>query len=459
MDLDAARRLWPLLTPAGLRQLERVRQHAQAPRWTHLIGDHATAEDLAALDAFRAALAAPRAAHRAGPPDPIVEWVARTRARVPLWQERIPQGFALARDWAFLPTTRREDLAAHLDLSVPEDEPTERLIVYETSGTTGHALRVPHHPRAVAMTHALAELALGWHGAAVRRGPEAVACMNLRAQASVWVYPSVFSAWGEAGFARLNLNPHAWAGGAADARRFIEELDPGLLTGDPGSFAELLRLGVAARPAALLSTAVTLDAPLADALAARYRCPLLDWYSTTETGPIACSRPGGPGMALLAHDLYVELLDADGLPVPEGERGEVAVTGGRNPFLPLLRYRTGDTARLVSHPDGPRLVDLEGRAAVTFRATDGSPVNPVDVGRALRHDFAVVQHEFLQRGDGSLAATLRPAWGLPLDPARVEAALQRLFGAGARVEVRVDDTLGLERKVVPYRREAPPEAP
>lgn len=453
MELEAARKLFPLVTEAGLRNLERIRQHACAPKWTHEIGDHVIAEDLEAVDRFRRAQATTRDPSRRGPPDELVRRLMALRERVPLWDERIPRGFDFARDWGYLPTTTREDLAARVERCLPVDEPRDRLIVYETSGTTGHAVRVPHHPRAVALLHVLAETALGWHGKKVREGPGTVACMNLRAQASVWVYASVFSVWREAGFARVNLNPHAWAGGVEHGRQFVQELDPGFLAGDPGSFSELLRWDVPARPAAMLSTAVALTQPLAERLEARYGCPVMDWYSTTETGPIACSKPGGAGMALLASDLYVEVVDEEGQPVPEGRRGEIAVSGGRNPFLPLLRYRTGDFARLVSCADGPRIVDLEGRGSVVFRAVDGAPVNPVDVGRALRNNFAVVQHEFVQKADGSCEATLRPAWGSPIDPDQVASELRALFGEGARISVSFDETLGLERKAVPYRSE------
>lgn len=459
MDLDDARRLFPLATEAGLRTLGRIREHSCAPRWTHAIGDHVVAEDLRAVEAFREALARPRPAPRPGPSDALVAWVESLRDRVPLWQERIPRGLPIARDWAYLPTTSRADLAARLEAAVPLDEPDDRMIVYETSGTTGHALRVPHHPRAVALLHPLAELALSWHGLAVQQGPDQVACMNLRAQASVWVYPAIFSAWREAGFARVNLNPRAWAGGADHARTFLEDLAPGFLSGDPATFSELMRLGPQVRPAALLSTAVSLTAPLRAALEARFGCPVIDWYSTTETGPVACTRPGGPGYSLLPHDLHVEIVDADGLPVPEGQRGEIAVTGGRNPYLPLLRYRTGDFARMARVGDEVRLLDLEGRASIVFRADDGTPVNPVDVGRALRQNFAVVQHEFVQRADGSCLAAIRPAYGMPIDAEAVRTDLRGLFGAKARVEVRVDDALGVERKVVPYRCELAEPAP
>lgn len=469
MELAQERTLFPLLSTAGLANLERIIQHPCAPTWTHRIGDHLVASDLAEIAAFRQRCANPvpaRGGRRplpapdGGPPPGIVEWVARLRDSVPAFRQRIPLGYALERDWSWLPTTRREDLALHPEDFVPLGESLERLIVYDTSGTTGHALRVPHHPRAVALLHVLAERALMWHGQEVARGAGAVACMNLCAQASVWVYPSVFSVWEDAGFARVNLNERAWPGGRDHARRFIGQLAPGFLSGNPASFAEALHWGIEASPKALLSTAFALSEPLRDALSAHFRCPVLDWYSTTETGPVACSKPGAPGLALLAPDLYVELVDEEGQPVPEGERGEVTVSGGRNPYLPLLRYRTGDFARFTRHPNDrgelePRLTELEGRASVVFRGDHGRPVNPVDVGRALRNHVAVVQHCFVQHADGSLTATLRLTSGLPVDLGGVEAELRALFGPGTRLAVVLDSDLGRDGKLVPYRCELP----
>ncbi len=452
MDLSAARLLNPLISEAGARALDRIRQHPCAPRWTHEIGDHLLAEDLSAVDDFRGRLDRAALPERAAP-GWLVLWASRLREQVPLWGERIPEGFDFERDWAYLPTMCRADLAAAAERFVPLDADLGRLIVYETSGTTGHALRVPHHPGAVAKLHALGERALAWHGAKVQQGPDGLACMNLHAQARIWTYAAIFSVWREAGFARVNLNPHAWSGGPEHARRFVEELSPGFLAGDPASFAELLRWEIRARPSALLSTAVALPRPLAERLGQRFGCPVLDWYSTTETGPIACSKPGADGLALLAPDLHVELLDEQGFPVPDGERGEITVSGGRNPFLPLLRYRTGDFARFEAQGGERRLADLEGRGAVLFRALDGSPVNPVDVGRTLRHDFAVLQHEFLQRADGSCRAVLRPVPGIPVSAEAVRAGLLELFGAGARIDVELDERLGRDRKPVPYQSE------
>src|SRR5262249_46519873 len=151
-------------------------------------------------------------------------------------------------------------------------------------------------------------------------------------------------------------------------------------TGDPISFAEMLRLDLPARPMALVTTSVAMSPALRDQLQARYAAPVIDWYSLVETGPIGYICPRGGAYHLLPPDLHVEALRADGSPVLDGERGEIAVTGGRNPFAPLLRYRTGDWGRLDRSPcpcGDPtlRIVDLEGRSPVLLRSSDGTPVS------------------------------------------------------------------------------------
>ncbi len=55
------------------------------------------------------------------------------------------------------------------------------------------------------------------------------------------------------------------------------------------------------------------------------------------------ARSRGKHDSLLAQDVYVEI---------PGERGEITLTGGRSPYLPLLRYRTSDLPdRRDARPD------------------------------------------------------------------------------------------------------------
>ncbi|MFW5811289.1 MAG: hypothetical protein ACOCWY_06780, partial [Thermodesulfobacteriota bacterium] len=114
---------------------------------------------------------------------------------------------------------------------------------------------------------------------------------------------------------------------------------------------------------------------------------------TLDPGPemTACINVGA-----LPHDIYVEILDPHDQPLPPGETGEIAVTGGRNPYLPLLRYRTGDLGSIDIDPcpcgePTPRIRLMDGRKPVLFHSESGAPVNPIDVGRLLR-GVAFVQY-------------------------------------------------------------------
>jgi hypothetical protein len=66
------------------------------------------------------------------------------------------------------------------------------------------------------------------------------------------------------------------------------------------------------------------------------------------------------------------------------ERGEVTLTGGFNFCLPLLRYRTGDYARLLRCGADLVLLQLEGRPPVRYRTTGGEWLNNVEITHALR---------------------------------------------------------------------------
>ncbi len=424
----------------------RIREHPDAPRWNYHATDGLTPEDLPALDAMRRSLRTSEGPWRQQDAE---RWAEGLRARVGLFRRRWRP------EWNEIEPCSREDLATRPERFVPEDIELTRMSVYRTAGTTGHALRVPHHPRAVAGYLPLIESALARHGASALVAAlqtADVAGFLVAAQARTITYATTLSGWNGAGWAKLNT-----LDGFRDddaARRFFRDLRPALLTGDPLSFAELLRLRVHedTRPGALVSTSMALAPTFRDELARAFECPVIDLYSLTETGPIGYACPRGDGaFHVLPTDLFVELLDVD-----RDGRGEITVSGGRNPFVPLLRYRTGDFARIEHAPcpcgdRAPRIVELEGRAPVRLLARDGRSVNTVDVSAVLRR-FALVQHSLVQRADGACELWVRPSPCAHFDREALVHALRAVLGFA--VTVQVDPTLGMDgpRKVTPYQR-------
>lgn len=91
-------------------------------------------------------------------------------------------------------------------------------------------------------------------------------------------------------------------------------------------------------------------------------------YGTTETGL-------GGGVECQAHagchwrqaDLIIEIIDAhSGQVLPEGHLGEMVITTLNREAMPLIRYRTGDTAALATAPCScggytARIVSIAGR--------------------------------------------------------------------------------------------------
>jgi len=450
----------PLLTAAGFRNFLRLKQNDNAPVWNFETGDRVEQRDHEDFRAFGEKLRLSRKTRTIAPPLEIINWVIGMRDRVLAFMKQIPEGFEVAKDWWDIPTLNREDIAARIETLVPLDADLSRLIVYDTSGTTGHAMVVPHHPAAMAKVLSMMAFVLGRYGIRPDFSPNMTACFNIGAQANTVVFPNVLSVWKEAGFAKINFHPDYWRA-RRNVQGFFNDAAPLFLTGDPVGFSEMMQWEIKADPKALFSTALTMPDGLRKKLEQAYRCPVIDWFSITETGPIGYICQENSGFHILPHDIHVEIVDENGYPVPEGERGEIVVTGGRNPCLPLLRYRTGDWSRMDYTPcpcgdPMPRIIDLDGRKPVRFYARDDSVVNPVDIGRLLR-DVAMLQHRFIQRADRSCDLYIRPVFKHQvLDTDEIAAKLKLLFGQRATLRIHKDPKLGEDTpggKVIVYESE------
>jgi phenylacetate-CoA ligase len=446
----------PAISERAWAGLARMLQHADAPRYNRTIGDRVGDGELAALARMRDALRTQPLEAEPAPSTRITDVVEGLRERLFLLDD-LPEGFDVARDFEQLPTTDRELIARRLEDLVPRDRALADAIVYSTSATTGHAVVVPSHPQAMVQNLAHLERLAALHGVTLDPREGEPFSLNASLQQRTYVFATTMSGWRGAVFAKVNLAPHDWAGGEAARGRFLRDFAPAFVASEPVTLSEAVRLELPVRPRLVVSSAVSLPAAVADRVRAAWGAAVVDLYSSTETGPIAASVPGIDGHVVLLPDLYVEVLGPDGQRLPDGERGELTVTGGRNPFLPLVRYRTGDHGRLatVTLPDGRRarvIQGLEGRAPVSFRATDGGTVGSVDIARRLRPIAPFVQHALWQRADGSVELRLRPLPGVPVPREDFDHVLRELFGRDARVAVVLDASLGAGGgKVVAWR--------
>ena len=384
---------YPTLSEAGRQLLRHMREHPHAPIFRNASGNRLTAGDLAEVLAHERSLGPPPAG--GAPPAWLRDHVADVYARVPYYRAL---GAPPAR-LADVPAVSRAELAADIARFVPDDLPLERMINFQTTGTTGHRMLVPSHPQVAARYLAFHKRALARFGIAPTYGAGRVGVMLIGHQQPCFTYVSVTPAMDESGLAKINLHPGDWRD-PADRARYIDALEPEFIAGDPLSFAELLTLDLDWRPRALLSVAMMLSDGLRAALEERFGCPVLDLYSMNEVGPIGVFDPALGGHVLLQDRLFVEVGDEAGRALADGEEGEIIVSGGFNFCLPLLRYRTGDRGRLSSVGGERLILDLEGRAPVRFRDGRGEWRNNIEVSHALKH-LPLAQFSLLQRADGS----------------------------------------------------------
>jgi len=395
---------WPTASSSDLDRLRHWRTHPDAPAWTHATGDRLTAAQTV----------------RVRMPLPLEGWLDAhlAAARNTLRYRDVP-GLDTLADF---PTVTRADLAADIAAFVPLDADLDRMVHGTSSGSTGAALQIPDDVEDVARTfHLLRDLAsrLG-----VRIEPDRgrMVLANLVHQREAFTYVSLVSSFAHTVMARVNLHPASWPD-AASRRRFLAEADPQILSGHPTSLEAACDLRDVLHPKVAFSSAMELSAPLRARIEDALQCPVIDLYGLHETRPIAWRPDAGP-FRVLERRVLVELLDADGCAVPDGEVGEITVTAGENLLLPLVRYRTGDFARRV--PEG--LADLEGRAHVVFRAADGRRVPSVDLTQQLQAHGAL---GWLVAQDAAGAVRARIVGG---DTTAIDAALRALLGGEVRVE-------------------------
>lgn len=436
--------LFPLLDDSGRQLLKTLREHPSAPRFSHQGCDRLTAAGLARVRAFEQEL---KTAPAGWPPGGIPAWmdafVERCYADVPFYRRH---GQPAASFFA-LPTCERADLAREPWAFVPDSLSLDDMAVYQTSGTTGHPLNILTHPEPLASYLPILCAALARRNVSLEGGPGRVAIAQVCFQKNTWTYVSISPFLGQAAMVKLNLHVDEWRD-PDDRWRYLDACAAEIFTGDPLTFTELMRLPLTAHPKALVSTSMALSPVLRERLETHFGCPVLDLYSLNETGPLAVA--ADTGFELLHQRVFVEVLRADGSACVPGERGEVVVSGGFNPFLPLLRYRTGDYASLQYRGRLPILVGLEGRLPVVFSAVNGRAINNVDVSNALK-PFGLAQFTLHQQVSGALRLSIR---GPLVDEMGLRQAILGLFGEGQVLQlVEMDESFETGKKLLQYTRD------
>lgn len=434
---------FPLLTHAGRSFLRSMRQHPQAPIWNWPNGEQLDARGLATVEAYAQRLRSERLFGRHETPEWIAPFVDFCLAEVPFYRQRSRAGTP----WNTIPTCSRADLAPRVWSFVPDSQPLDELIVFSSSGTSGFPTQTAHHPASAAAGLPLMEAAMTIAGVKFPRGPEQMALLNVAAYSGAYTTAIVMAYLAESGCIRINLTRDAWRS-ETDCENYLNAFAAPVVLGDPQSLSTLMTIDLQQTPRVLLSSIFEMSDGVATKLGDHFGCPVLDLYAMTEAGIVAVKTKHGH--RLLSPDLFVEILDEHDQPCRPGTVGEITLTGGRNPFLPLLRYRTGDFAALDWIDGSPTLIHLQGRRPVCFPVGDRQ-VHSMEVTRLLRR-FPLIQYQLHQNRSGHFRFRYRGA----AETTELEDALRSLLGAHSRVVIEpLPEPTAERRKWVVYTSDHP----
>ncbi|MBQ9044656.1 MAG: AMP-binding protein [Oscillospiraceae bacterium] len=256
----------------------------------------------------------------------------------------LPASLRSLDDLKALPFTTAEDLAEHgSSMLLLSQSAVERVITERTSGTTGAAKRLFYTAgdleRAVQLfTAGLGEL--------IFPGSVTMICFPFSG-------PNGLGELIAEAIERLEAKPlRVGVGNSyAELAEILEQERPDTFVGMPVPLLSLLRVcGRGSLRRALVSGDACPEAVVRGA-EALLGSALFPHYGSREMalgGAITC--PAHAGMHLRENHVIAEIVSSDGAPLPEGEWGELVITTIGMEVMPMIRYRTGDRARILPGP-------------------------------------------------------------------------------------------------------------
>lgn len=187
--------------------------------------------------------------------------------------------------------------------------------------------------------------------------------------------------------------------------RILREFKPHLLTGYAVGLERIAEYLVrhdieVERPKAVACGAMEVTDYCRDVLQKAFRAPAMDMYVANEFGVIAWECPERRGSLHINDDVFVmEIADDDGQPAPDGSIGEVVLTSLTLKRMPLIRYRTGDTAARIPESCAcgrglGLMTRIQGRTAHTIVAPDGRLFTGPTIGSIFK---AARAYEWVRR--------------------------------------------------------------
>ncbi len=165
-----------------------------------------------------------------------------------------------------------------------------------------------------------------------------------------------------------------------DSNERIAKFQPHVIFSDPAGLQWLADQRPEISPVIILSSAQFLPEALLSEVEKIFNAPVYDYYSTTETGPIAWRcRHNRQLWHLLESEHFAEI-----------HSNQLVLTRKRYSLFPIVRYDTGDIANLIKSScscgyNGQSLRDFKGREQCWFIREDGIKVDAWTLSPILKY--------------------------------------------------------------------------
>jgi phenylacetate-CoA ligase len=363
-----------------------------------------------------------------------------------------PQDIRSLADLSGLPPIDKQRLKTLRESFTADEIERRRLIEHQTSGSTGMPvsfLRAPHEERRLNMLRWRMRVQFG-----LRPGDRLA---------------KVKTNW-EPLSPRFNrLLSLARATGLLDSRIFdclndpagnyrkIVEFQPTSISGYPGAVAriaeqhlrqkgrldKLRRVGVGGE---------TLTQAHKRLISEAFGVPIHDSYGTTECN-LAAWQCHDTGLYHVNDDGILLEVCRDGVPVADGERGEIVITSLHSRTMPVIRYAMGDIA--VAGPSAcpcgspfSTLRSLRGRTLDYLRTSDGRDMHPFELLNeiVLADEDWIMEYQFIQQEADRYRLLIVPRREITQsDQERIRNTLLDKLGPDARLTLEIVDAIPADR--------------
>lgn len=362
---------------------------------------------------------------------------------------------ALNDDAAFrrLPLLTKDIIREHQAALRAENISGAELIANSTSGSTGEPMRFFNDRRSVI-----------WRQAVVWRNQEWVGACYSDREARLWGAPMDISK-AESLRGRLHaalhqkvmlssfeLSDESMRHYAAILRRFRPRLLVAYAS-PLATFADYLQRSGETIPevGAIITSAETLYPWQRELVERVFKTRIFDRYGCREFGNIAHQCEMHDGYHINVERFLVEILDADGKPVAEGETGEMVITDLDNYGFPFVRYRIGDLAVATSATCScgrglPIIKRVEGRSFDVIECPNGQRIAGNYWSFIMRGIVGVCQFQIIQDRVDHLLVRLRLGDGWVFDSEKViSRMIKEACGDAMFIDYEIVDQIDLTK--------------